>query len=166
MIWPLKYRFFQNKKHYKRRCLSHGQCFCTSSVTFVRDKSIKNFFPTDLTYYNDWQGFINFANKKNTRMVYLNKKLVGYRIYDKKINKKMIKEKENILRQFWNKKIIDFLYRKYHNKQMETIIYRVIVFFIKLLYNIDKKRREIWQKRILLIISMLLFLKLRRKQKK
>ena len=115
MIWPLKYRFFQNKKHYKKRCLSHGQCFCTSSVTFVRDKGIKNFFPEDLKYYNDWQGFINFA-KKNTRMVYLNKKLVGYRIYDKEINMDMIIEKENILKQFWNKKIIDFLYKKYHNK--------------------------------------------------
>lgn len=115
MIWPLKYRFFQDKKHYKKRSLKYGQCFCTSSVTFVRDKSIKDFFPTDLTYYNDWQGFINFA-KKDTRMVYLNKKLVGYRIYDKEINMDMINEKENILKQFWNKRIIDFLYRKYHNK--------------------------------------------------
>ena len=115
MIWPLKYRLFQDKKHYKKRALSRGQCFCTSSVTFVRDKSIKKFFPTDLKYYNDWQGFINFA-MKNTRMVYLNKKLVGYRIYDKEINMDMIMEKENILKQFWNKKIIDFLFRKYHNK--------------------------------------------------
>ncbi len=115
MIWPLKYRFFQNKKHYKRRTLKFGQCFCTSSVTFIRDKSVKNFFPTDLKYYNDWQGFINFANK-DTRMVYLNKKLVGYRIYDKEINMDMINEKESILKQFWNKKIIDFIFRKYHNK--------------------------------------------------
>ena len=117
MIWPLKYRFFQNKRHYKRRVLSHGQCFCTSSVTFIRNRSIKNFFPTNLTYYNDWQGFINFANKKNTRMVYLNKKLVGYRIYDKEINMDMINEKENILKEFWNHKIIDFHFRKYHKNK-------------------------------------------------
>lgn len=116
-ILPLKHRIFQNKKYFKIRSLKYGQAFCTSSVTFVRNRSIKNFFPTNLTYYNDWQGFINFANKKNTRMVYLNKKLVGYRIYDKEINMDMIIEKENILKEFWNHKIIDFLYRKYHKNK-------------------------------------------------
>ncbi len=115
-ILPLKYYLFQNKKYFKLRSLKYGQAFCTSSVTFVRDRSIKNFFPTDLKYFNDWQGFINFANKKNTRMVYLNKKLVGYRIYEKEINMDMINEKEKILKEFWNDKIIDYKFRKYNHK--------------------------------------------------
>ena len=49
-------------------------------------------------------------------MVYLNKKLVGYRIYEKEINMDMINEKEKILKEFWNDKIIDYKFRKYHHK--------------------------------------------------
>ena len=50
-------------------------------------------------------------------MVYLNKKLVGYRIYDKEINMDMINEKEIILKEFWNHKLIDFFFRKYHKNK-------------------------------------------------
>jgi len=115
MILPLKFRFFQDKLHYKLKCLKHGQCFCTSSVTFIKKNVKKNFFPKNLNYYNDWQGFIDLANKKSSRFVYLSKKLVGYRIYQKEFNKDLIREKEKILKKLWPIKIIDFLYKKYHN---------------------------------------------------
>ena len=116
MILPLKYHFFQDKHHYKMKSLKYGQCFCTSSVTFIKKNVKKNFFPKNFKYYNDWQGFIDLANKDKSRMVYLPKRLVGYRIYQKEFNQELIDEKEKILRKLWPDKIIDFLYKKYHNK--------------------------------------------------
>ena len=114
-IWPLKYHLFQNKVHYKLRSLKYGQAFCTSSVTFIKKNVKKNFFPKNLTYYNDWQGFIDLSKKENSKMVYLPKKLVGYRIYKKDFNMALIKEREKLLKKLWPDKIIDFLYKKYHN---------------------------------------------------
>ena len=116
IVSPLKHHRLQNKYRYKIRSLKYGQAFCTSSVTFVKKNIKKDFFPNDFKYYNDWQGFINLAMEDDSRMVYLPKKLVGYRVYEKEINIDMINEKEQILNQFWNEKIIAFLNRKYHNK--------------------------------------------------
>ena len=116
MILPLKYRIFQNKKHYKLKSLKYGQCFCTSSVTFVKKNVKKNFFPKNLKYYNDWQAFINLSLDEKKRMVYLPKKLVGYRMDEKEFDINKVKEKERILKMLWPDKIIDYFFKKYHNK--------------------------------------------------
>ena len=116
MILPLKYRLFQDKKRYKLRSLKYGQCFCTSSVTFVKKNVKKNFFPKNLKYYTDWQAFINLALDDKKRMVYLPKRLVGYRMDEKEFDINKEREKEKILKSFWPEKIIDYFFKKYHNK--------------------------------------------------
>ncbi len=115
-IFPLKFKIFQDKEYFKLRSLKYGQSFCTSSVTFVKKNVKKNFFPKNFKYYNDWQGFIDLAKKDNSKMVYLPKKLVGYRVYKKDFNMDLILEKEKILKKLWPDKLIDFIHKKYHNK--------------------------------------------------
>lgn len=115
MIWPLRFHIFQDKKRYKLRSLKYGQCFSTSAVTFIKKNVKKNFFPKDLKYYNDWQAFINLALLDKKKMVYLPKRLVGYRVEKKEFNKQKQKEREKILKKLWPDKVIDFLFKKYHN---------------------------------------------------
>lgn len=99
-LLPLKYSIFQNKKYFKLRSLRRDKYICTSSITFVKKNINDDIFPTNLKYDNDWQGLIDLA-KKNTRFVYLKKKLVGYRVSEKKISKTKLKEDENILRSMY-----------------------------------------------------------------
>ena len=99
-LFPLKFKFFQNKKFFKLRCLRRDKFICTSSITFVKENINSDVFPTNLKYDNDWQGLINLA-KKETKFVYLKCELVGYRIDDKKENKKKYKEDEEILKSMY-----------------------------------------------------------------
>ena len=92
-LLPLRLSLFQNKKLFKLRSLRRDKHICTSSITFVKENITGDIFPTNLKYDNDWQGLIDLA-KKDTRFVYLKKKLVGYRVGDKKDND--IKNKEDL----------------------------------------------------------------------
>ena len=96
-VFPLKYRLFQKSKYFKIRSLRKTKFICTSSITFVKKNIKGNIFPTNLVYDNDWQGLIDLA-KKDTRFVYLPKKLVGYRVADRLINTKKQREDEDILK--------------------------------------------------------------------
>ena len=99
-LFPLKFSFFQNKVFFKLRALRRDKYICTSSITFVKNNIKKDIFPTNLKYDNDWQGLIDLA-KENTRFVYLKKRLVGYRIDNKKVNKKKEIEDEKILKSLY-----------------------------------------------------------------
>ena len=101
-LFPLRFSFFQNKTFFKLRSLRKDKYICTSSITFVKDNINKDIFPTNLKYDNDWQGLIDLA-RENTKFVYLKKELVGYRIFDKKINKKKEKEDSIILKSLYPK---------------------------------------------------------------
>ena len=92
-LYPLKYSFFQNKKYFKLRALKKEKYICTSSITFIKENIKDNLFPTNLVYDNDWQGLIDLA-KDSSRFVYLDKKLVGYRISDKEVP--LLKKEEDI----------------------------------------------------------------------
>ena len=91
-LFPLRFKFFQNKKFFKLRTLRRDKFICTSSITFVKKNIKKEIFPTNIKFDNDWQGLIDLA-KEDTRFIYLAKKLVGYRVVEKKYNK--VKEKED-----------------------------------------------------------------------
>ena len=91
-LFPLRFKFFQNKKFFKVRSLRRDKYICTSSITFVKKNISKDIFPTNLKFDNDWKGLLDLA-KENTRFVYLTKKLVGYRVVEKKYNK--VKEQED-----------------------------------------------------------------------
>ena len=106
-LFPLKFSCFQNKKLFKLRCLKRDKFICTSSITFVKDNINGNIFPTNLKYDNDWQGLIDLA-KKETKFVYLKQELVGYRIDNKKDNKKKDEE---------DRKIQESLYPKWYYKR-------------------------------------------------
>ncbi len=99
-LFPLRFSFFQNKKFFKLRSLRREKYICTSSITFVKKNIDGDIFPTNLKYDNDWQGLIDLA-KKNTRFVYLRKKLVGYRVEEKESNKTKNKEDLKILKNMY-----------------------------------------------------------------
>lgn len=101
--YPLKWHCLNNKTFFKLRSLKYMNSICTSSVTFIKENISSNFFPTDLKYENDWQAFINLA-KKESRFAYLDKKLVGYRVFKGKPDKSRLKEKERIYISLWGEK--------------------------------------------------------------
>ena len=99
-LLPLKYRFFQNKKYFKIRSLRKEKFICTSSITFVKKNIKDDLFPTNLVINNDWQGLIDLA-KENTKFVFLDKKLVGYRLDKKKFDMEKFQEDEDILKKLY-----------------------------------------------------------------
>lgn len=115
LLKPLKYQRMQNKKYFKKLSLKYRQCFCTSSVTYVKENIEKEFFPINLTYNNDWLGFINLANK-NSKFVYINKRLVGKRINNYNKGEKKINEDILIYRKMWPDWLINYIYKIKENK--------------------------------------------------
>ena len=101
-LFPLKFSVFNDKVFYKIRSLRRNKYICTSSITFVKKNIHEDIFPTNLQYNNDWQGLINLA-RKNTKFIYLPKKLVGYRLSKKEDNKKKSKEDEEIRKSLYPK---------------------------------------------------------------
>ena len=99
-LLPLSFKLFQKIKFFKLRSLRREKFICTSSITFVKKNISEDIFPINLKYDNDWQGLIDLA-RKNTKFVYLKKGLVGYRVEEKRINKKRIMEDEKILQSMY-----------------------------------------------------------------
>ena len=99
-LFPLRFKMFMKNKYMKLRSLRRDKYICTSSVTFVKKNIKKSPFPTNMIYYNDWQGLIDLA-RGDTKFVYVKEKLVGYRIIDKKENNMMKEEKEKILKSMY-----------------------------------------------------------------
>ena len=114
-LLPLKFSFFQNKKFFKLRSLRRDKYICTSSITFVKKNLTGDIFPTNLKFNNDWQGLIDLA-KQDTRFVYLKKKLVGYRVEEKEINKTKIKEDQKILQNNYPKWYYNIIIKKRGDK--------------------------------------------------
>lgn len=106
----LQYPIFQNKKFFKLNSLRFINSICTSSVTFVKKNINGDIFPTNIKYYNDWDGFLELSKKKS-KFVYLNKKLVGYRLI-KNDDKSHKIEKINIYKKMWPNFIINILYKE------------------------------------------------------
>ena len=110
-LYPLKFRMFQKSIHFKIRALKKEKFICTSSITFVKKKIKEDLFPTDLNYDNDWKALIDLA-KTDNRFVYIDKKLVGYRISNKKVLKSKIREDEEILRSLYPKWYFEKIIKK------------------------------------------------------
>ena len=94
-LFPLRFKLFQKRKFFKIRSLRRDKYICTSSITFVKKNISKDIFPINMKYDNDWKGLLDLA-KADTTFVYLNKKLVGYRVIEKVYNKTKTKEDEMI----------------------------------------------------------------------
>lgn len=110
LLKPLKYKRLQNKKYFKKLSLKYKQCFCTSSVTYVKENIEKEFFSNELTYNNDWLSFINLANV-NSKFVYINKKLIWKRVKEVLNNEEKINENIFIYRKMWPNWLINRIYK-------------------------------------------------------
>ena len=105
-LFPLKYSLFNRKKYYKMRSLRRDKYICTSSITFVKKNITENIFPVNLIYDNDWKGLIDLA-KKETKFVFIAKKLVGYRITSPKVSQDKWFEDREILSENYPKWYFD-----------------------------------------------------------
>lgn len=114
-LYPLKFSFFQTKKFFKLRSLRKDKFICTSSITFVKNNITHDIFPTNLKYDNDWQGLIDLA-RINSKFVYLKKRLVGYRVEEKEINKTKLKEDEKILKSMYPSWYFEKIVKRRFNK--------------------------------------------------
>jgi hypothetical protein len=112
---PLKYAIFNKKKYFKLRALRKNKFICTSSITFVKKNISKEVFPTNLIYDNDWQGLIDLAKNK-TKFVYLDKKLVGYRMDNISFDPEKIEEDKDILKSMYPKWYFDKIIKKRFEK--------------------------------------------------
>ena len=119
-LFPLRFRLFQNRVFFKIRSLRREKYICTSSITFVKNNITEEIFPTNLKYDNDWQGLIDLAKKK-TRFVYLKDFLVGYRVEEKKINKKKIEEDKKILQSLYPNWYYKMFVEKRINKKINNL---------------------------------------------
>jgi len=115
-LFPLKYKFFQNKKYFKLRSVRKEKFICTSSITFVKKNITMPLFPSDIYYDNDWKGLIMLA-KKNSHFVFLDKKLVGYRMENKTFNKDKLAEDEDILKENYSEWYFEMFIKKSLNKE-------------------------------------------------
>jgi len=112
-LLPLKYSLFQKSKYFKLRALKKEKYICTSSITFIKENINYDIFPTNLVYHNDWEGLVTLARDK-TKFVYLKKRLVGYRIDNKKNSEERKKEEIEIRRKLYSKFIFNhFIIKKY-----------------------------------------------------
>lgn len=112
-LLPLKYKIFQASKFFKIRALRRNKFICTSSITFVKKNIKKDIFPSDIVYNNDWKGLIHLA-KEDTKFVYIDKKLVGYRIDNVCFDPEKIEEDMDILKKMYPKWYFEkFIKRKF-----------------------------------------------------
>ena len=116
-LLPLKYKIFQKSKFFKKRSLRREKFICTSSITFVKKNISENLFPTNLIYDNDWVALDNLADS-NAKFVFIDQKLVGYRIDDIKECLEKKYEDDEILKTHYPNWYYQKVINKRHNKGM------------------------------------------------
>lgn len=112
------FRFFSNSKFFRNRILSVGNPICCPAVTFSKNGCEGFEFDNDYAVACDWEAWVRLAQKEGA-FVYINKPLMGHRIYEGSTTTKMItnglryKEELSIYRRFWPEFISQALVRKY-----------------------------------------------------
>lgn len=115
---PFKYKVFQKSKFIRRRNLSIGCSICCPAVTYNKKLAGKSIFDTVYINSCDYKTWCDLA-EKNGRFVYINRPLLGHRIYAESATSKNLeenirkKEDYEILCMYWPKfiaKIINNIY--------------------------------------------------------
>lgn len=105
----LKYNFFNKRKFFRKLSIKYNNNICSSSVTYVKNNIPSDIFNSKYKYFIEWDGFIKLL-KFDKRFVFIDQKLVGYRLDRKnKLDKDSNKEYNLILKKLNNKLIYNLL---------------------------------------------------------
>jgi len=103
----------------KKWVLSMGNSFCCPTATYNKELLGKSIFSrSELSYDIDWDTFY-LLGKEEGEVVYVNKKLVGYRVHDLSTSDEYIKdnrrEKDDIymFRRFWPEPVVKLIMHFY-----------------------------------------------------
>lgn len=107
MLFPFKWKPFQNSRFVRRSILSLGSPICCPSVTYVKEcAGSKSIFSTDMKVSLDWDQWEKQSRKKGA-FVYCDKPLMCHRIYKESTTSELIasntraQEDLEMYRRFW-----------------------------------------------------------------
>lgn len=123
LLLPIRVKFLNGLKFFKRLIISFGCSICCPSVTFVNKNCPKEVFTSNFKSNCDWFAWEKLSNQKG-RFIFIPKKLMGHRISETTTTTDIIndgtrtKEDLEMLKKFWPKKIAVFINKIY--KKAET----------------------------------------------
>lgn len=118
MLAPFKNPRFQKSRFMKRRMLSIGCPICCPATTYNKKKCGKSIFDTEFINSCDYKTWCDLAEKKG-RFVYVDKPLLGHRIYAESATSKNLsenirkKEDLEILSLYWPRSIAKLINNVY-----------------------------------------------------
>lgn len=108
LLFPLKFHFLARFKFVKRNALRFGCSICCPAVTFCKKNVSDNIFSCDLKCNIDWFAWEKLS-KKDGYFYYINKSLMGHRIYSGSTTSEIINDNKRtnedyiIFSKFWPK---------------------------------------------------------------
>lgn len=120
LLFKLRFHVWSNLKFIKRSALRLGNGISCPAVTFVNKNCPKNVFASDMKCDIDWLAWERLSKVKGY-FYYINKPLMGHRIYDESTTSKVLKdngrtvEDYEMFKMFWPKliaKLLTKLYKK------------------------------------------------------
>lgn len=118
MLWPLRWRLFQNSVFVRRRILSFGSPICCPAVTYVKTAIEETPFSVTMKVSLDWDEWERLSKKRGT-FLYCADSLMCHRVHEESETTKLIasniREKEDLemFNRFWPKRIAKWLEKKY-----------------------------------------------------
>ena len=106
LLFPLRFRFLQSLKLFKRSSIAFGNGICCPSVTFATEKMPKKLFAGKMKSNVDWSAW-EILSRKQGRFTYIHDVLMSHRIHDEATTNQMIKENGRtsedlaMFRRFW-----------------------------------------------------------------
>lgn len=124
---PMLVKSFRNTKFFKSAILSLGCPICCPAVTFNKPLAGQSIFDTTFINSCDYKTWVDLS-KKNGSFVYINKALLGHRIYAESATSKNlgdnIRQKEDleILSLFWPRPIANLINKVYAQSEKSNKI--------------------------------------------
>ena len=122
LLFRLRFHGWSKFKHIKRSSLRYGCAICCPAVTFVMKNCKEKIFESDMKCDIDWLAWERLSKEKGY-FYYINKPLMGHRIYNESTTSSVIKDngrtKEDyeMFKKFWPKFIAKKLTKFYQKSE-------------------------------------------------
>lgn len=122
LLFRLRFHGWSKFKFIKRSSLRYGNSICCPAVTFVNKNCPRNVFESDMKCNIDWLAWERISKEKGY-FYYINKPLMGHRIYDESTTSKVIgengrsKEDYEMFCKFWPKIVAKKLTKFYQKSE-------------------------------------------------
>lgn len=122
LLFPLRFRIFQNNRWIRRRILSLGNAVCCPSVTYCPGNLPLPLFNGSMKSNLDWLAWEKISRRKGA-FVYCKKPLMCHRIHEGSTTSQLLndngrsREDYAVFRRFWPEKAARILTRLYQNSE-------------------------------------------------